>query len=87
LLFGSLVLFSSFFSFFLRSFFVLELRDGAVRLARQAHDLEIVGSNPTPAQQFLSFVPLFLCSFLFFDFLSHFVRVNDRVVYGTSLEN
>jgi hypothetical protein len=28
-------------------------RDGAVRLARQAHNLKVVGSNPTPATTFL----------------------------------
>jgi hypothetical protein len=28
-------------------------RDGAARLARQAHNLKVVGSNPTPATIFL----------------------------------
>ena len=27
-------------------------RDGAARLARQAHNLKVVGSNPTPATIF-----------------------------------
>ena len=30
-------------------------RGGAVRLARQAHNLKVVGSNPTPAT-----IPLFI---------------------------
>lgn len=34
------------------------MRGRAVWLARKAHNLEVVGSNPTPAKRFSSLVPV-----------------------------